>query len=238
MTFLKRATLFFILVLFTFNNYAQSKNDEPRYLINLSQVNLTGFGSIHNSLSFIDGNAAHTSGLSGAFMFNYKYYVGLYSHSTRIFNQWDDIYPSDYHPIDNPQNPLYTNSMLCFNHGGLMLGYVHNYSNLWHPAFKLKLGSGKISLVDKDFNIADFDRHHSDWVGVVSPEIGVEVNLARWCKIGLSAGYRFVFGVDNVEYVNKDGLNKRLFSSNQMSSPYVALGIYFGGFGPRTNGNQ
>ncbi len=235
MVFFKRVTLLCIVALCSFNIYAQSKNDEPRYLINVSKVKVKGFGNTHSELSLVNSRAAYFGGLSGAFLLNYKYYVGAYSYSISSVSQWDDIYSQGYHPVNNPSAPLYTNSRLCFNHGGLMLGYVHNYSNLWHPSIELKLGTGKVSLVDMDFNITDFDSHHSDRVGEVSPELGLEVNLTRWFKIKFGAGYRFVFGVDNAEYVNKDGLNKRLFSSNQFSSPYAAIGFYFGSFGPRTN---
>jgi len=100
------------------------------------------------------------------------------------------------------------------------------------------LGTGKIGLFDKDLEFSAFDEHHSDWVAVVTPEMDIELNIARWFKIGMSLGYRQVIGVDKDLYTNIDGESKRLFESGQFSSPVASIKLHFGSFGPRLNGRN
>jgi len=118
----------------------------------------------------------------------------------------------------------------------LWLGYIHNPNKLVHWGVNLQLGGGRIALYDKDINYYDFEEHHRDLIGVVAPEFDVELNLARWFKINMGIGYRFVLFVDDSEYVNQQGESVRLYSSNQFSSPVASLKLMFGAFAPRSNG--
>lgn len=219
---------------------AQGNTDpnEPRYLLDLNKTKITGFGNTHGELTLIDGKPAYNSGISGAFLFDYKYFFGIYSLSLQSRHLRGDIYPNDHDPISNPRTPSYVSNRICFNHGGLMVGYIHNPNNLWHLSTNLKLGTGRISLVDKDIEFTGMNNHHADWVGIITPEIDLELNLARWCKMGLSLGYRMVFAVDDENYVNAQGDSQRLFKSSQFSSPTAAIKFHFGSFGPRPNGKN
>jgi hypothetical protein len=222
------------------NLYSQNSDpkSEPKYLIDLTKTKLTGFGNTHSELSFINSELAYSSGASGAFLFNYKFYAGIYSLSLQSNHLVESIYPANHNPITNPLEPSYSSNKIRFNHGGLMFGYILEPNNLWHLNTNIKIGSGRIALTDKDFDFSNMDTHHSDWVGVVTPEVDVELNLARWCKVGFSLGYRFVFAVDKNMYVNEQGESQRLFSSSQFSSPMAAIKFHFGSFGPRRNGNN
>jgi hypothetical protein len=232
---LRKFILLCFLAVFSMGLFAQSEKNSAKYLLDIDRVKLTGFGNTNSQLSLIDSKLAHFSGLSGAFLLNYQYYIGAYSYSLNTVHKWNDIYPSNYHPVDNPSDPLYVNSKLCFNHGGLMLGYIHNHTSIWHPTFDVKIGGGRIALVDENFSISDFDEHHADWVGVLTPEVGIEVNVTRWFKARISAGYSYVFSVDKTYYTDMDGNVNRLFSEKQFSSPFAALSFHFGSFGPRNN---
>jgi hypothetical protein len=215
------------------NSYSQDQS-EPKYLIDLSETKLTGFGNTHAEASIVDGNLAYTSGIAGAFLFNYQFYAGIYSINLESRHMREGIYPADHDPVSNPLAPI-TCNRIRFNHGGLMLGYIHNPNKLWHLSSNIKIGSGRIALYDKDLDFSAFDEYYRDWVAVITPEIGFEVNLARWCKFGASAGYRFVMAVNDDTFLDAQGEAHRLFKSSQFSSPVASIKFHFGSFGPRKN---
>lgn len=232
-------SFYLILLLASGIAYTQtnSKSDDPKYLVDLTEVKLTGFGNTHAEVSMVDGSPAYTSGVAGAFLFNYKFYAGIYSINLESRHMVDGVYPDEHDPINNPLSPI-TCNRIRFNHGGLMFGYIHNPNKLWHINTNLKLGSGRIALYDNDIDFSEFDEYYRDWVAVITPEIGFEVNLARWCKFGVSAGYRFVTAVNNDTFLDADGNENRLFNSSQFSSPVASIKFHFGSFGPRKNGKN
>ncbi len=211
---------------------------EPEYLIDLKKVKLSGFGNTHSEFSVMDGEYAYSSGSGGAFLFDYKYFLGIYNQDIQSKHLREDIYPTEHNPDTNPMDPKFVCNRIRFHHGGIWMGYIHKPNNLWHLGTNLRLGTGKIGLFDKDLEFSAFDEHHSDWVAVVTPEMDIELNIARWFKIGMSLGYRQVIGVDKDLYTNIDGESKRLFESGQFSSPVASIKLHFGSFGPRLNGRN
>ena len=91
-------------------------------------------------------------------------------------------------------------------HGGFWIGYNYKTYKLLHLYSSAKIGWGAIGInPDIDFN----RRGNIDGVFVVTPEVGVELNVARWFRIAGTVSYRVVNGVDSPEYSNNDfsGLN-------------------------------
>ncbi|MFK8104890.1 MAG: hypothetical protein AB8G15_20395 [Saprospiraceae bacterium] len=106
-----------------------------------------------------------------------------------------------------------------FRHGGLWFGYTGNVNKLAHFYSSLKLGWGNVNL---ELNGNDDDESFSDNFFVLTPEIGIELNVTSFFKIGLSGGYRIVNGVDNLP----GGLENEKFNS-----PTGTITFRFGGFG-------
>ena len=217
----------------TTNVYSQ---DDAQYLLDLKKVKVSGFGNTNHVFSQIDGDFAYSSGGSGAFLFDYKYFVGIYSHTLETTHSREDIYSPTFDPSVNPdEQPLYIKNKLHFDYGGIWLGYIHKPNNLIHWGTNIKLGGGRVALNDKDIDFHDLEEHHRDFVGVLTPEFDVELNIARWFKVNLGIGYRFVLFTDNSVYRNSLGEDIRLFKSNQFSSPTATLKLMFGSFGPKQN---
>jgi hypothetical protein len=216
--------------------FSQEK-PQTEYLLDMKKVKISGFGNTFSELSMVDGNAAYSSGGGGAFLFNYKYFFGIYSHDLVSGHRREDIYPATHNPSINPMAPSFVHNRIRFNHGGLWFGYIHNPHKLFHWGGSIKTGLGSIGLFDRDIDFRDFDDHHRDWVGVVTPEIDVEVNVARWFKINAGIGYRMVYAVNNSTYTNSLGESVRLFKSSEFSSPTATIKFMFGSFGPKKNGN-
>ncbi|HOP02839.1 MAG TPA: hypothetical protein PL017_05075 [Tenuifilaceae bacterium] len=208
--------------------------DDAQYLLDLNRVKVSGFGNTNYVFSQVDGDFSYSSGGSGAFLFNYKYFVGIYGQNLETTHSRDDIYSSTFDPNVNPdEEPIFTKNKLHFNHGGLWLGYIHKPNSLVHWGTNLRLGAGRIALNDKDIEFHDLEEHHRDVIATIIPEFDVELNIARWFKVNLGIGYRFVLFTDNSIYRNSEGEDVRLYKSSQFSSPTATLKLMFGSFGPR-----
>ena len=91
---------------------------------------------------------------------------------------------------------------LKFGHGGLWLGVVPGSFRLLHVYASTKIGWGKARMRQDKENI------FSDRIFVMTPELGFEINLTEWLKLGLTGGYRWVNGVSRLP-----GLDNQDFSS-------------------------
>ncbi len=107
------------------------------------------------------------------------------------------------------------NYNIRFRHGGFWLGYTYKSHKLIHLYTSARIGWGKVRLRDDD------DTVYSDRVFALTPEVGVELNLTRWFRLGLTGGYRWVSGVNNIPGAE----------SADFSSPVGILTFSFGGFG-------
>ena len=81
---------------------------------------------------------------------------------------------------------------LKFKHGGLWFGYVPLQNKVIHPYISFKLGWGRARLNQEGEN------EIKDRVFVMTPELGLEVNVADFLKIAGTAGYRVVNGVSKL----------------------------------------
>ncbi|NUO01313.1 MAG: hypothetical protein HUU01_11925 [Saprospiraceae bacterium] len=107
------------------------------------------------------------------------------------------------------------NYNIRFRHGGFWLGYTYKSNKVIHLYTSARIGWGKIRLRDDD------DTVFSDRVFALTPEVGVELNLTRWFRLGLTGGYRWVNGVNRIPGAD----------SGDFSTPVGVLTFSFGGFG-------
>lgn len=76
----------------------------------------------------------------------------------------------------------------------LFLGYTFQSDRIVHPIVYLQTGSGRLEVEDVG----------SDRVFVAQPSLGVELNIARFFRLSLDGGYRFMSGNDLPEINNND----------------------------------
>ncbi len=101
-----------------------------------------------------------------------------------------------------------------FKHGGFWLGYTVKENKLLHLYSSVKVGWGRAQL-RRDGETEYTDRHFA-----LTPELGLEVNIFDWFKLGLTGGYRYVNGINALP-----GLD-----NSDFSSPVGILTFRFGGF--------
>lgn len=182
--------------LIAFSTFGQNK--EETLFGNVNHIG--GFGGPMIEVSSINGETVADVGGGGALILD-NFFFGGYGLGTDAPNIQIGLETLD---ID-------------FGHGGLWFGFVAPPYKVAHIYSSFKLGWGETNLKD-----SDGDKLFSDNVLVLTPEIGVELNITSWFKLAFTGGYRFVDGVNSLPA----GLNDDTFSS-----PFGALTFRFGGFG-------
>lgn len=104
-------------------------------------------------------------------------------------------------------------------HGGFWLGYTYKPYKLIHLFSSAKIGWGAVNI-DPD-NFDPFDDRISDQVFVLTPELGLEVNIFKWFRVGGTVGYRWLNGTDG----------KGAYDDEDFSGAISTLTFRFGWFG-------
>lgn len=105
---------------------------------------------------------------------------------------------------------------LELGHGGIWLGFSVPSRKLVHFYGSARVGWGALDINFRDSNFDDLDN-----VFVMTPEVGLELNLTRWFRLAATAGYRFV-----------DGANTDLgYTNDDFSGAMAGITLRFGGFG-------
>ena len=88
-----------------------------------------------------------------------------------------------------------------------LIGYSTNSHQVIHPIFYLQAGGGKLEVTGES----------DDRVFILQPNLGLELNVLQWFRIGVEAGYRFVNNVNIAD-----------LTTNDLSSPVIGLRLKFG----------
>ncbi|MEZ5038958.1 MAG: hypothetical protein R2828_03675 [Saprospiraceae bacterium] len=93
-------------------------------------------------------------------------------------------------------------SVLDIGHGGFWLGGTFAPHKLIHLYTSARIGWGAVNVELNDPNLRYTDL---DKIFVVTPEIGLELNITRWFRVAGTAGYRWVDGTNETRgYTNED----------------------------------
>jgi hypothetical protein len=148
-----------------------------------------------------------TAGGGGALVLN-DFYLGGYGMGTA------DLY--------NYVNATNLREKLSFKHGGFWIGFTPLQSRVIHPYFSTRIGWGKARY--RASEISNPDRVISDLkdnVFVMTPELGLELNVFSFFRIAVTGSYRWVNGVEGLP----------TFENEDLSSYGATLTLRFGGFG-------
>ncbi len=77
-------------------------------------------------------------------------------------------------------------------HGGFWLGYTLAPHRVFHLYTSARLGWGAVGIDVSDDSVFP---DNTDNVFVVTPEVGLELNVTRWFRVAGTVGYRFVDGI-------------------------------------------
>lgn len=188
---------------------AQAQNDTPATLFGgTGNVKVSGFGGPTISVGVVDGSVAVFNGGGGGVMLNNFFFGGYGSNMS---------FSTVTRTIDNEQ------LRLRMSHGGLWLGYDAQAHKLLHLTSSLKLGWGNLQFYRSHSNFYnDSQSVKQEQFFMLTPEVGVEVNITKFMKIALTGGYRV--GIANA--ITEDS-----GSVINLNGQYAALTFKFGWFG-------
>lgn len=163
-----------------------------------------GFGGIATNFSQIDNNLGVMVGGYGAWLIDHTVAIGGggYGLANNIKHDTDVLERDRY---------------LDFGYGGIYLAYFHKSNKLVHLTLETFIGGGELNLRYND--VDDDDLINDDNTFVIDPHINVELNVTDYMRVIVGAGYRYVSGVDMMDYSNSD-----------FSSPTANISVRFGAF--------
>ena len=156
-----------------------------------------GFGGPIVEFSNITGTLVGDVGGGGAFVVN-DFFVGGYG----LGNDGAQIELTD---------QLYD---IKFRHGGFWLGYSFMDHKLVHLYSSFRIGWGEVELRQND------EKFYSDNLLSLAPELGIELNVTNWFKVGFTGGFRNISGLDNLPELTND----------DFTGMFGAITFRFGGF--------
>ncbi|MCF8331512.1 MAG: hypothetical protein K9H84_03585 [Bacteroidales bacterium] len=199
------------LIMVFFQLSAQDKDpEEPQYLFESGNIQISGFGGPGMSFSMIGDDFAVYSGGGGAVLINQKLFIGGYGEGL-----------ATKHTLDESVVSCPDKNALAFGYGGIWIGYIYQPLKLIHLNINTLIGWGGISLYDDEFDVHNLEHCDRDGVFVLLPQIEMEVNLTSWMKFTAGAGYRFTTGISN-----------SIYDTDIFNQPNIRLGVMFGNFNP------
>lgn len=187
-----KTKLIFLLALIAFNASAQTK-EATKTLFGTGKPSLGYFVSPSCQIGDMAGSTAVMPGIGGGLLFNERIYLGLNYKFIVTENT----------PIGETDTRLY----LDRKWGGLKFEYATSPAKIVHLNFPLEAG---ISHIEYDLKDAFGDRggiaipKNDATFAYIEPGVALEINLMKYAKLDLSAGYQFSSGVSFNHLTEKD----------------------------------
>lgn len=187
------------LIALLFSSFTAFGQQETETLFKNSRIR-GGFGGPIFSWSQTNNKIGYGAGGGGGVVFD-RFFVGLFGMGETF------------------ERPQPGQDQLTLGYGGLWLGYTTPSHKLLHLYTSVKIGGGGVVITDFE-DSWEFEDDWADAALVIVPEAGLELNIARWFRLGGTVGYRFVDGFKGWnDYGRKD-----------LNAPVYALTFKFGWF--------
>lgn len=164
---------------------------------NRSNTDFGGFGGPVVKLTSLVGESVALSGGRGGLIINRRLVIGAGGYALGQQDLRTDF------RFGNGDA-----STLEFSYGGFELEYITRPSRLVHATFYALIGGGQVSHVSEQSQGGAVLRQRLDSdLFVLEPAVTLELNVTRWFRTGIGAGYRFVDG-SNLPRVNDAALSR------------------------------
>lgn len=191
---MKKIFLFLFAIVIVFPLYSQENSKEgpkEQTLFESGSYKSGGYGAPEVKFTNVNDKFGVLVGGRGAWILNSTFAIGgagyglVTSHSI-----------SDYFTRED------TVAYLRTGYGGLYLSYINSSSELVHFTINTLIGAGgasytsSISDLLNDNNRHDSKVYESSAYFIFEPQLGMEINVVKVFRIELTAGYRFISGLE------------------------------------------
>lgn len=145
----------------------------------LSKGKVSGFGGLFTEVCWLEKEYKAGKGFSGAALFNRRFYIGIYFLDYGKYREvMDNGYVVD---VEKKSSGL--------DQKGIHSGYFFMPDRAIHPSVSVQAGFG--TFKGSFNNQSEIKSYHTL---IFTPKVELNVNLFKWCKLSVGAGYRFCKG--------------------------------------------
>lgn len=148
-----------------------------------------GFGSVQYLSSKINGSHQDWIGIGGGINIEH-FFFGIYGQSTI------DDYP--WRSVDMA-------NQLTVAHGGFWVGYNFREDDVIHLYSTVRFGGGRATLYNPTSN--EQLESIEDGITHLQPELGIEINVASFLRLGASISYSFYDSLAKIPGYTNDSLS-------------------------------
>lgn len=160
-----------------------------------SGLSFSGYGALDYKYTKIGEEYSSLGGFRGGLIIDNNYVIGAAFYGLAHENEREKFSGVDY---------TGTEPYMEFGYGGLLLDYHIMPKSLINFSVGCLIGGGSLDFYE-DEDDHDHDRDsHGDKFFVAEPEVHMYLNIAKFCRLGVGASYRFVNGIDSTDFENKD----------------------------------
>ncbi|MFZ4705183.1 MAG: hypothetical protein ACOYMF_04150 [Bacteroidales bacterium] len=197
------------------------QDHRPHYLFGVP-LHYNGFGGPLVSFSNMEGKFSIAPGAMGGIIINNKFFISAYGQSVVTSHPRADL-------IETSNLTTYSAVDANMWQVGLWFGYIHKADEVIHWGVSSMIARGQLFLMAKDPVTFQTRQIFNDRVYFITPKIFVEMNMATWMKVNVSAGFRFT-GKVNGQYLNRFNKLSPTFYKSDYDQPEFSLSLLFGGF--------
>jgi hypothetical protein len=162
-----------------------------------------GFGAPVWKVTQVNGETAFLSGGRGGWIINHTFIIGGGGYSTL-----SDVKTG---LISDGKKPLY----MRMEYSGLELEYIHHSNKMVHWTVLALFGGGRLEIREHEPDRTTTN----DRFFVFNATANAEINVLKWMRLNLGAGYRLAHGIDYMGLSNGD-----------LSGPEAQVTVKFGSF--------
>jgi len=177
-----------MLIFFIFSYSVLVSQDKEETLFgNSESITLGVYGGPEFKLTSFNGEVGFMTGGKGGLIINKSFTIGGGGYSIVTNHK---VYDTD---LDN--SPW---ANIDFGYGGLILEYVNNPNKLVHFTGGILIGAASVSYSGGIYGFPqDVNWHReSSTFFILEPELGIDVNLIRYLRLGVDLSYRLAVGGD------------------------------------------
>ncbi len=187
------AVIFLLFIAFTaFSQDEEYSSKQEIKTIFSKDTKINGYGAFDMLFTNLSGHNTLMLGGHGGVIFNKSFLLGFSGMGISTSNS--------FRSPDQLEN-----YKLSGGYGGIMLGYILMPNEIFHLTFPVTLGMGAMDVVNADYRYGSLptpDQFNSGWVVESSlfllfePGAQLEINIAKFFRLGIGASYRFTEGLD------------------------------------------
>lgn len=158
------------------------------------KIHVGGFGGLSAGGTWMNDQTGALLGVEGGVILDHRLVLGLSAYGLAS-------------EINGPRFENGNESLFAFGYGGLTMRYQIVGEGPIYGSVGTLIGGGALTLIEKlDETDWDWDDENAegDLFFVVEPSVQLHANFTRWMRMGISAGYRVVSGVNNYGLTEAD----------------------------------